>query len=238
MWVTKADSITVGLFYMYRKRVSNKLRTYRWHGMLLLLLSCVLILVTGGVSLLVLYWRVMRIAIVAPNSIENASCIIVPGMCLQDEQLGAEYRMRLDRALHLIAYGKVHKHPVTAILLLGGVTEGGIRAESEVAADYLQKANIEPTQCWLEKHSTNTLENFHHAKVLLDEDNIESAVLVSSRYHLARCSVFASAYNIQHSLCAADEAFVYSLKNLYRVLKEAFNLHWYYCRTLFSVNKA
>jgi uncharacterized SAM-binding protein YcdF (DUF218 family) len=87
----------------------------------------------------------------------------------------------------------------------------------------------------LEQTSSNTFENFRFAKAQIAQVGRAEIVIVSSRYHLARCGVMASCMNIKHQLCAAEDQLQWSPENLLNLLKEAYYLHCYWCGRCWAI---
>lgn len=77
----------------------------------------------------------------------------------------------------------------------------------------------------LEDQSRDTLENLRHARLLLRQGEGD-VLLLSSRYHLARCSLFARWLGIDHRLCAAEERWAPSWSERGRLLLEAAYMVW------------
>ena len=78
----------------------------------------------------------------------------------------------------------------------------------------------------LEHDSRDTLQNLRNARQLLSADESTPAVLLSSRYHLARCALFARSLGISHQLCAAEDQLGWSVSNGLRLLSEAAYMMW------------
>jgi uncharacterized SAM-binding protein YcdF (DUF218 family) len=140
--------------------------------------------------------RVARSAPIAPP-LEDAAAILVFGKHSRDGQPDAEFRGRIERARAL-----AHARQDLPLLLLGG---GAGPTEAEIAARELRAGTL-PAECelLLEHESRDTWQNLRHARDLLNARGGGPAVLVSSRYHLARCALFARELCIPHRLCAAE----------------------------------
>jgi hypothetical protein len=93
----------------------------------------------------------------------------------------AVYRRRLRRAATLAL-----KDERLQVLLTGG----GEPSEAAVGRDWLQvETGLSPARIHLEEWSTDTFANLQHARAILPEGACVG--LVSSRFHLARVSVYA-----------------------------------------------
>ena len=88
-------------------------------------------------------------------------------------------------------------------VLLGGSAPRE-RSEAEVARDALLARGLaEDTSVHLEAQSRDTLQNLRNARELLGEGMHRRVTLLSNRYHLARCALFARQLGYDWELCAA-----------------------------------
>lgn len=160
-------------------------------------------------------WQVARRAPLQP-ALKDAVAILVFGKHSRDGCADAEFRQRIERARVL-----AHARADLPLLLLGG---GVGPTEAEIAAREL-RAGVLPPECelLLEHESRDTLQNLRHARDLLRARGNGPAVLVSNRYHLARCALFARQLRIPHRVCAAETALRTPLRAL---LGEAAYLMW------------
>ena len=151
---------------------------------------------------------------------------LVFGKRLQHGQPDRDYRLRLERAAELAA-----SDPHQPILLLGGVRRPGEISEAAAGGRYLSPlfASAQSrTELILEDRSRDTLANLRHARELLAAQNQPAPVLlISNRYHLARCALIATSLGLQHSLCAAEPEWRYHPSNLIQLLREAFFILWF-----------
>jgi uncharacterized SAM-binding protein YcdF (DUF218 family) len=156
---------------------------------------------SGGLLYLWYLREVRRVARSAPVQppLDDAAAILVFGKHSRDGRPDAEFRHRIERARAL-----AHARRGVPLLLLGG---GGGPTEAEIAARELRAGALPPDcELLLEHDSRDTLQNLRHARELLQARGAGHAVLVSSRYHLARCALFARQLRIPHRLCAAETA--------------------------------
>jgi uncharacterized SAM-binding protein YcdF (DUF218 family) len=144
--------------------------------------------------------------------------LLLFGKRCEDGEPDADFQRRIQRALALAG-----RHPQLELLLLGG---GPHPTEAEVAARELRAAGLkESARITLEDQSRDTLENLRHARSLLQQGEGE-VLLLSSRYHLARCSLVAHWLGIEHRLCAAEEHWSPSWSERGRLLLEAAYMVW------------
>jgi uncharacterized SAM-binding protein YcdF (DUF218 family) len=189
-----------------------------WHAALVAIVSLVASL---GVLWFVYLYRVWRIARSASSEAPGQHCLLVFGKRLVDGAAHADLHARIARAHALIAQGSVH-----TLVLLGG-SVGAERSEAAVAGDLLSALGL-PAELpvLLEENSGDTLENLRHARTLLDDRHAGSVVLLSNRYHLARCSLLATSVGMQHTLCAAEPRWHWHVRHGAVLIKEASLTLW------------
>lgn len=115
---------------------------------------------------------------------------------------------------------------MTGILILGGITAGNRISEAEKGKLYLTNHGVQADDILTEDRSLNTLENLKHARPIIN-DYIETPVVITNRFHLARCSALAQGMRVKLGLCAAEEELFLSFITMIRILLESYYLHWY-----------
>ena len=204
-------------------RQAHRLRILRdsdaLHG---LLIAGLALLLSGGVLYLLYVIRVWNVARRSPAWPEldpdAATRVLLFGKRCDSGEPDNDFAQRIQRALALAG-----RHSQLELLLLGG---GPHPTEAEVAARCLRERGLPGSaRVTLEDQSRDTLENLRHARALLQSGQGE-VLLVSSRYHLARCSLFAQWLDIPHRLCAAEEQWAPSWRERGRLLLEAGYMHW------------
>jgi uncharacterized SAM-binding protein YcdF (DUF218 family) len=195
-----------------------------WDGLLTLVLSSILIVLTVGLSwLAALVWvlRVARRAGVHPR--HGVDVIVVPGVRLFGDQPSPDYTCRLQRAQDLLVAGFS-----CPILLLGGQTGSNSESEARAGERFLRHAGVETWVIHLEERSQNTLENLRAAREMFYQHGWRYAALVSNRYHLARLRALATGLGFNYCLCAAEGRLMLPFRTLVNLCREAYFLHWYY----------
>ncbi len=187
-----------------------------------LVVALMLLVATGGliyVHYALRVWSTARRAPAWPElQPEQPARLLLFGKRCEDGEPDRDFQQRIERALTLAG-----RHPQLELLLLGG---GPQPTEAEVAARELRAGGLgEAARITLEDQSRDTLENLRHARALLQQGEGE-VLLVSSRYHLARCSLFAQWLGIEHRLCAAEEHWAPSWSERGRLLLEAGYMVW------------
>ncbi|WP_018870249.1 YdcF family protein [Thioalkalivibrio sp. ALgr3] len=199
-------------------------------GLAMFALSQVVILATLGVSLL-LAWHGVRRTAHAPCRPRAVETVLVAGMQLEEGHPTPGYRLRLLRALRLL-----RRHPQARVLLLGGQTAAQGPSEAAAGAAFLRERGVANARIRIEDRSTHTLENLRHARDLMREESAGSddppAVLVTSRYHLARALAIARGLGLHLQPCPAEPG-----RHAARgavLWREAWLLHWYHTGRVFA----
>ncbi len=188
------------------------------------MLSLVVGLVTLGITHFWLLFQVIRTGMKAPTKPDFRDAVAVLGKQLQQGEISADFRLRLDRALTLY---QVWDRP--EVLVIGGGASGEI-SEANAGANYLIQAGVESAAIALEELSVNTLENFRHAHPWFEDHS--QVVVISNRYHLFRVLTMAQGLGLEITPCAAED----KCRPWHRVsnlLLEAVFLHWYWSGRIF-----
>lgn len=181
--------------------------------------ACVLSLGLVYVGYFVHVLRVARKAPCVPVVAAGgpAHCVLVFGKHAPGGRPDADFDARLDRAAVLWREGRLQR-----MLLLGG-GPAGMPTEAQIARQGLLARGIaSDAPLLLEAASRDTLQNLRNARVLLAGGAARAGVvLLSSRYHLARCALFARQLGLQAEVCAAEARLSYSPGMLWRLGVEA-----------------
>ncbi|UCE90499.1 MAG: glycosyltransferase [Pseudomonadota bacterium] len=192
----------------------------------MLALSCLVMLASVGLSYLLALVHVLRIALgarcVLDTSAEGDGWLLVLGMELRGREISQDYAARLWRAVEMH-----RRQPQRKILVLGGQTGRSSMAEAEAGRDFLLREGVEPAVVTVENRSRNTFENLREARMLVSGDARSLPALVTNRYHLARAHALAASLRLAHSLCPAEDRLALTVMTVFKMLKEAFHLHWY-----------
>jgi uncharacterized SAM-binding protein YcdF (DUF218 family) len=149
--------------------------------------------------------------------------ILVLGMRLDPSgQLTLDYRARLLRAAALWSEMKSAR-----IVILGGRPSPLLPSEAQMGRTALQAAGVPAANLILEEQSHHTLENLLHYRAAFADSRLEPVLLVTNRFHLARCALLAAGLGIPHQLCAAEDQRMPPIRHASRLLFEALLIHWY-----------
>lgn len=171
---------------------------------------------SAGLVYLAYFVHVLRVARNAPCEPERGECVLLFGKHSPRGEVDRDFAERVERAAELW-----RARPSRTWVLLGGGPPG-VASEAEVARAALWARGIAadaPLQ--LEAASRDTLQNLRNARDLLPKTGVPRVTLLSSRYHLARCALFARQLGFDWELCAAEARWRWSLAALWRIAGEA-----------------
>lgn len=189
-----------------------------WDALFTLTLSVILLICSAGLLLLPSIFYVYRIAFRTNDLITGDGDCLIFGNKPHNGVISTEYRQRLNKALVL------YKQQSRTLILLGGFTTIGRLSEAKQGLEELKRLGLpETANVLLEESSLHTLENLRNARDLKPHQPI----LISNRYHLARCSIIAKSLNLPHRLCAAETQLTISISTLAKIIQEAFFIFWF-----------
>jgi uncharacterized SAM-binding protein YcdF (DUF218 family) len=188
------------------------------HTGLVTLLACML---SAGVVYLGYFWHVLRVARRAPTTPEHGDTVLVFGKHAPHGRIDADFAARLERAAVLW-----RERPPREVILLGGGAPDE-PTEAEVARAALLARNLDAGPALrLEAQSRDTLQNLRNARALMVGENTRRVTLLSSRYHLARCALFARQLGYDWELCAAEPRLRLKPATLLHIAAEAYFVCW------------
>ena len=191
--------------------------------------ACVL---SAGLVYLGYFVHVWRVARRAPCRPERGECVLLFGKHAPQGRIDRDFAARLDRAVSLWS----ERRPGSVVLLGGGAE--GEPSEAEIARTALLARGVGDLPLQLEAKSRDTLQNLRNARELLRgaalramqggsaQGALPRVILLSNRYHLARCALFARQLGFEHELCAAEPRLPFGLRTLLRLAGEAAYVCW------------
>jgi|SRR6478735_543956 len=189
--------------------------------------ACVL---SAGLVYIGYFLYVLRVARQAPCRPERGDCVLLFGKHAPHGRIDRDFEARLDRAVSLWS-----EHPPASVVLLGGGADGE-PSEAEVARGALLARGVGDVPLQLEARSRDTLQNLRNARELLRgtatragnalHGALPRVTLLSSRYHLARCALFARQLGFDWELCAAEPRLPLDPRTLARLAGEAAYVCW------------
>lgn len=121
-------------------------------------------------------WRVASRDLAAPSD-----AIVVLGAAQYRGRPSPVLRARLDHAIGLYARGLAPR-----LVLTGGIAEGDTASEAAVSRSYVLRAGVPDSAILLENDGRTTAQSIDRVARLLGARRLESVVLVSDPFHLAR----------------------------------------------------
>jgi len=100
-------------------------------------------------------------------------------------------------------------------------------SEAEVGRTALRAVGVPAANLILEEQSHHTLENLRRYRATFADSRLEPVLLVTNRFHLARCALLATGQGIPHQLCAAEDQRMQPIRHASRLLFEVLLIHWY-----------
>lgn len=168
--------------------------------------------------------HVLRVARSAPVLPAHGRRVLLFGKHAPGGRIDDDFHARVVRAAELW-----QARPPDTMLLLGGGADGAA-TEAALARDALHALGV-PADAPLviEDRSRDTLQNLRNARALLaqaDGADPPRVTLLSSRYHLARCALFANGLGLQWELCAAEPSLPWRPATVWRLAGEAAYVCW------------
>ena len=178
-------------------------------------------LFSGGLVYLGYLMHVLRVARSAPCRPERGECVLLFGKHAPHGRIDRDFDARLQRAVSL--WQRSDRGPCPARRRCANEP-----SEAEIARRELLARGIDAgAALQLEAQSRDTLQNLRNARDLLRDGTAGLRVtLLSNRYHLARCALFARQLGFDSELCAAESAFSWSPRTLLRIAGEAGYVCW------------
>lgn len=188
------------------------------HTGVVALAACVL---SAGLVYVAYLVHVVRTARRAPCVPQRGEHVLLFGKHAPKGRVDGDFAARLDRAAALWAARRARR-----LVLLGGGAQGE-PTEAEIAQRELLARGLSPdAPLQLESRSRDTLQNLRNARHMLGDAVRERVVLLSNRYHLARCALFARQLGFDAELCAAEPRLALHPRTLLRLAGEAAYVCW------------
>ena len=198
-------------------------------GLFTLLLSNIVMVATAGMSLALPLSYVIRTARNSPSVSPSESLLVVLGMRMENGVISDDYSLRLKRAAKIYA-----KDNNKRILTVGGITDASMTSEASRGSEYLISCGVKPEHVSIEDRSRHTLENLRNVRALLHSNGFDQFTIITNRYHLARSFVIAQGLGLEPELCAAEDEFRIEPNMFFRLLLEAYYVHWYKTGSIWS----
>lgn len=166
--------------------------------------------------------------------VNPAPATIVLGAAAWGLKPSPVFKERIHHAVHLYQT-KVTKR----LIFTGGALRDDIPSEGEVGARWAIRLGVAPEDTAYEATSRDTWHNLKNANVILQQQQIDSVILVSDYFHLARAGIMARDLGLQVQLSPTptskfNNASAADKFNLY--LKESYFIIGHQLRKLFEAD--
>lgn len=164
-----------------RRRAPLPVRLVRWLFLLGLLVVAGWALTVAAIHL---YGR--------RNEARAADAIVVLGAAQYDGRPSPVLKARLDHAIDLY-----ERDLADVLIMTGGVGAGDTVSEAVVSKRYAVKQGIPEDRILVERTGLTTLESMRAVSRIMEERGLNSAVLVSDRFHMLRLKLLARRMGIE-----------------------------------------
>lgn len=166
--------------------------------------------------------HVVRVARNAPCEPARGETILLFGKHAPRGRPDPDFQARLQRAANLW-----RQRPPHSMFLLGGGPAGAPTEAALAQAGLIELGIPADARLVLEDRSRDTMENLRNARALWQSGAVpQPLTLLSSRYHLARCALFAGQLGLRWELCAAEPELSWRPRALWRLAGEAAYVCW------------
>lgn len=145
--------------------------------------------------LLILFYLIFTaISIVSYGKIDekaNSDVAIVLGAGTSNGEVSPVYRERINHSIWLY-----ENDYVDYLILTGGVGKGNNSSDAYIAKQYALSKSVPEQAIFIEEKSTITEENLENAKMIMDENSFDTAIIVSDPLHMKRAILMAGDYGI------------------------------------------
>lgn len=145
---------------------------------------------------------------------KKSDCIIVLGCQVRGRTLSQFLKARLDKGIELYNDGYAKY-----IIVSGGQGPGEDITEAEAMKIYLVSNGINEENIIMEDASSNTMENLRNSKLAMEEKRLDTAIVVSNKYHLKRASIMVKKTGIDASYSGVYVS-KYFLNEIYGFFRE------------------
>ena len=160
-------------------RITYKMNNKARKKLAALLLGAILIFILGTALSIASYSD--------KDETRQADAVIVLGASVYDNSPSPVFCERINHAVELYKDGYVK-----AIIMTGGVGEGNIRSEADIAREYAEQQGVPADAIFKEESSSITAENLENAKRVMSEQSFSTALIVSDPLHMKRAMLYAN----------------------------------------------
>ena len=130
------------------------------------------------------------------NETRRADAAIVLGAAASESGPSPVFKERLNQGILMYCQGYVNK-----LILTGGTAEGLTRSDAAIGGAYVMEQGIPREDVLLEAESRITEENLKNASLIMRQDGLSSALIISDPLHMKRAMLMAGDAGITAYSC-------------------------------------
>lgn len=148
----------------------------------------------SALLILVAAWAASALAVIAwgrRDASAPADAIVVLGAAQYAGHPSPVLRARLDHALALWQRGLAPR-----LILTGGIGAGDTTSEAAVARRYALRRGVPDSAIFLEHEGRTTKQSLAAVAVIMDEQRVKRAILVSDPFHMLRLQILSRYFGL------------------------------------------
>ncbi len=122
---------------------------------------------------------------------QKADAAIILGAAVENGTPTPVFRERINHGISLYQDGYVNY-----LIFTGGIGDGDSISEAQAGKDYAISMGIPANVILIEEESHITEENLENAKALMEQNDLQTALIVSDPLHMKRAMLMAKDYGI------------------------------------------
>lgn len=122
---------------------------------------------------------------------QKADAAIILGAAVEDGAPTPVFRERINHGISLYQDGYVKY-----LIFTGGIGDGDSISEAQAGKNYAISMGIPESAILIEEESHITEENLENVKALMEQNNLQTALIVSDPLHMKRAMLMAKDYGI------------------------------------------
>lgn len=155
---------------------------------------------------------------------------IILGASTYNGEVSPVYKERINHGIELYNDNYVDK-----LIVTGGIGKGSDMSDAESAKNYAVMCGIPENDVFVEDKSAITQENLENSKIIMDENNLKTAIIVSDPLHMRRAMLLAKDAGITACSSPTKTTKYISLKTKFPFLaREVFFYIGYKCWRIFN----
>ena len=154
----------------------------------------------------------------------HSDCAIVLGAATSGNSPSPVFEERIKHAINLYNSGTVKK-----LVFTGGIGERKSRSEGSVGTAYALKNQVPASAIFYEENSLTTRQNLIEAKLVMNDNHLKTAVIVSDPLHLRRAKFMANGLKLDTVTSPTPTSRYRSFKTRFPFLiRELYFIHHYW----------